>query len=300
MFYRFTLRSALWGLVILFAWSFVFLRQSPWITDPSQDFGLTYQRAATALSRWESLPGHPKGWAIASSPGGIELERVMIPEDAVTRILEKRLKGHAPGSAPTIARHLLALCRTHHYDPAFILAVIDVESRFQVRARSPVGALGLMQLMPATARVVAKKAGIPLRSGSELLSDPLLNLTLGVTYLRTLREKYQDDSPYFQFAAYNIGPHKLDQLRKRPGGFRPDKTLKYYRTIREKMAYFRALAAMKTEESELMAQRGVKKTVRARPSVNNRAQPSVNNRARPSVNRRAKSAVSVSKGRKNV
>ncbi len=245
MFYRLLYRTSLWGALILFAWGLAFVRQSPWIADPSQDFGFTYQRAASALVRWESNPRHPQGSAVASAPGSIELEAVMISEEAVTRILEKRLRGATKVSTPEIARHLLSLCRTYHYDPAFILAVIDVESGFNIRARSPVGALGLMQLMPATAQVVARKMEIPLRSPQRMVQDPLLNLTLGVAYLRMLREKYQDDSPYFQFAAYNIGPWKLDQLRKRPGGFRPDKTLKYYRTIREKMAHYRELAGLK-------------------------------------------------------
>lgn len=85
---------------------------------------------------------------------------------------------------------------------AWVLGVIRQESRFYPRARSGVGALGLMQLMPATAREVARKTGIP---GSELhaLLDPSINIPMGTFYLRELSQRL--GSPAKATAAYNAG-----------------------------------------------------------------------------------------------
>lgn len=235
MAFRLVLRTVLWTAGIVLGLGLTFVSQAPWIADPSQDFGFTFQKAASS-----SIAARDHGEV--SSAELVDFESLMLPESAVVRVLEKKLRGGKPGAAGRLASHILDLCREHRFDPAFILALIDVESGFNIRARSPQGAMGLMQLMPGTARVVAKKIALVIGNPTRLISDPELNVTLGVSYLRELRDKYQNDSPYFQFAAYNIGPARLDQLKNRPGGFRPDKTLKYYRTIREKMAYYRSLA----------------------------------------------------------
>ena len=73
----------------------------------------------------------------------------------------------------------MGVCRQHHFDPAFILSLIQVESSFRIKARSSVGAIGLMQLMPATALNVARDRRIRF-AGERALTDPYLNLTLGV------------------------------------------------------------------------------------------------------------------------
>ena len=235
MFYRLALRTVLWAAGIVVGLGMTFVQRSPWISDPPQDFGFTFQRAASssfALSHGEVDDG---------SSGPVDFESLMLPEEAVTRVLKRKLRGATPTQAEALSHHILSLCREHRMDPAFILALIDVESGFNVRARSRQGAMGLMQLMPATARVIARQFNIRIPSNASLLSNPVLNLSLGISYLRVLRDKYQNDSPYFQFAAYNIGPARLDQLKSRPGGFKPAQTLKYYRTIREKMAYYRSL-----------------------------------------------------------
>jgi hypothetical protein len=235
MFYRLALRTALWTAGISLGLGLTFVRRSPWISDPTQDFGFTFQRAASssfALSHGEVDDG---------GSGPVDFESLMLPEEAVTRVLKRKLRGVSSNLAEVLSKHMLSLCREHRMDPAFILALIEVESGFNVRARSHQGAMGLMQLMPATARVVGRQFNIRIPSMSSLLSNPRLNVSLGISYLRILRDKYQNDSPYFQFAAYNIGPARLDQLKSRPGGFRPAQTLKYYRTIRERMAFYRSL-----------------------------------------------------------
>ncbi len=100
--------------------------------------------------------------------------------------------------------------RRNALDSAWIYAVIRQESAFMQDARSHAGALGLMQLMPATARTVARRRlGIDHLSGRRLL-DPALNIRLGSAYLKELKERL-GDNPVLATAAYNAGPHRVDR-----------------------------------------------------------------------------------------
>jgi len=96
-------------------------------------------------------------------------------------------------------------------EPALVLAVIDAESKGDPRARSRVGARGLMQLMPATAEEVAQRHSIPYRSPRDLF-DPDLNVRLGTLYLARLRRQFGDD-PHLYIAAYNAGPGNVGKWR---------------------------------------------------------------------------------------
>jgi soluble lytic murein transglycosylase len=89
-------------------------------------------------------------------------------------------------------------------EKALILAVIRQESAFQEDATSSAGALGLMQLMPATAKAVAKKNGLPYAKG-RLTSDPSYNISLGRAYLNELLGKF-GGSYVLAIASYNAGP----------------------------------------------------------------------------------------------
>lgn len=91
-------------------------------------------------------------------------------------------------------------------EPALVLALIRQESEFYPKARSSVGALGLMQLMPATARQTARGSGLPY-DRSRLTSDPEYNIRLGQAYLRELLAEF-DGSYILALAAYNAGPSR--------------------------------------------------------------------------------------------
>lgn len=97
--------------------------------------------------------------------------------------------------------------------PALVFAVIRQESAFMKDARSRAGALGLMQIMPATGRHVARSMGQTL-NGTTALLDPQLNLHFGTTYLREQLADHQDH-PVLALAAYNAGPHRVAQWRPR-------------------------------------------------------------------------------------
>lgn len=100
-------------------------------------------------------------------------------------------------------------------DPAWAVAIARQESAFWMQARSHAGALGLMQLMPATARATAKRHAIPLPSLS-LLSEPDTNIRLGTAYLSEMAERFDGNLAYAS-AAYNAGPHRVSQWLKARG-----------------------------------------------------------------------------------
>ena len=93
-----------------------------------------------------------------------------------------------------------------------MMALARQESALNIEAVSPVGARGLMQLMPATAKETAKKLGRNYE-GKNSLFDPGVNIRLGSGYLKMMLEQY-DNNRIFAFAAYNAGPSRVTRWRK--------------------------------------------------------------------------------------
>ncbi len=100
-------------------------------------------------------------------------------------------------------------------DYPWVLAIARQESAFHPRARSHSGAMGLMQLMPATAKQAAKQAGIPYRKKSELYK-PEINIALGTTHLAWLSKRFED-SRILATAAYNAGSTPVKRWLKQRG-----------------------------------------------------------------------------------
>jgi len=90
--------------------------------------------------------------------------------------------------------------------PETILAVIRIESGFDVNATSEAGAVGLMQILPSTAEEVARELRIEW-AGGEQLRDPAVNIRLGTHYLTKLLARFEDLSQ--ALAAYNEGPERV-------------------------------------------------------------------------------------------
>ena len=98
--------------------------------------------------------------------------------------------------------------RNYDLDPALIAAVIYRESKFDANARSSSGAIGLMQLLPDTAKGIALHTGGS-RFRVEDLYDPEINVRYGSFYLRRLLTKYDEDIR-LALAAYNAGQANVD------------------------------------------------------------------------------------------
>ena len=97
-------------------------------------------------------------------------------------------------------------------ETAFILSIIRQESEFDLSANSHAGAKGLMQLMPYTAKLVAKQANLPYTK-SRLTTDPEYNINLGSHYIAGLILEYDGAYP-FAIAAYNAGPKRVRYWKK--------------------------------------------------------------------------------------
>ena len=96
-------------------------------------------------------------------------------------------------------------------DEALVYGLIRQESRFIAKAKSRTGAIGLMQLMPATARWVAKKSGMR-NYRKRLVSQVNTNLMLGTYYLKHVLTLF-DDQSLLASAAYNAGPSRAERWR---------------------------------------------------------------------------------------
>ena len=101
-------------------------------------------------------------------------------------------------------------------DPSYVYGLIRQESRFIMEARSGVGASGLMQVMPATARWTAKKIGLDGFSIDQL-NDRETNITIGTAYLKLALDDLGGSMP-MAAAAYNAGPGRPRTWRGQLGG----------------------------------------------------------------------------------
>ena len=99
-------------------------------------------------------------------------------------------------------------------EPAYVYGLIRQESRFVMDARSQVGASGLMQVMPATARWTARKIGLP-NFAPHQLSDRETNIAIGTGYLKLVLDDFNGSMP-LAAAAYNAGPSRPRSWRNGP------------------------------------------------------------------------------------
>ena len=116
-------------------------------------------------------------------------------------------------------------------EPALVRAIAHVESRFNARAVSPAGAVGVMQLMPATAR----------RYGTVDRGDPAQNLEAGARYLRDLLGMYAGNVA-LALAAYNSGEHNVERHDYRVPPFR--ETMLYVPEVLSRYADYRQADAL--------------------------------------------------------
>jgi soluble lytic murein transglycosylase-like protein len=139
-------------------------------------------------------------WAAAGSPG-------LAADGSSTQSLLAQLEAVPSGTVSganrrRLAPHIERIARRYRVDPALVSAVIAAESGFDPRAVSPRGAVGLMQLLPSTARDY----------GVEDPFEPIANITAGTRHLGRLLKKYKNIS--HALAAYNAGEGSMDASRR--------------------------------------------------------------------------------------
>lgn len=132
--------------------------------------------------------------------------------DRIRRHLARYDTGLLPHELKALAQTIVSESRRRNLDPALVLAVMQVESRYNNFALSPVGAMGLMQVMPRTGEETAARYGIPWY-GPQSLFDPILNVRIGVAYLKQLSDRYETLPT--ALAAYNWGPSRIDRRLSR-------------------------------------------------------------------------------------
>lgn len=140
-----------------------------------------------------------------------ELESLRV-ELAVRNVLDAHNINVPRSKLQKVARSIIEVAHRYDLGPELILGIIFTESRFRVSATSDKGAVGLMQLMPATAAALAEELELEWK-GQELLTDPQINILLGSFYLRQLIHRY--DRLEHALAAYNMGPGRLEELLAR-------------------------------------------------------------------------------------
>jgi soluble lytic murein transglycosylase len=117
------------------------------------------------------------------------------------------------------AHEVAAAARKHGLDPDLLFAVMRVESVYQRRIISHAGAVGLMQIMPRTGRLIADKVGRYDATTTDLL-DPRTNLEFSAWYLKSLLERMDGRLP-LAIASYNGGPHNVRKWMRREGEHMP-------------------------------------------------------------------------------
>lgn len=149
---------------------------------------------------------------------------------------------------PVLVREeLIASSKQNGLDPALVASLIRQESNFNPRATSPVGARGLMQLMPPVGRTLAKSKGIPGYT-DESLYDPVVNIRLGTTHLSSLFRRTSNLEQVL--AAYNAGQSRVARWIQKKGASDPEvfteripfvETRDYVRSIVRNRAFYSLL-----------------------------------------------------------
>jgi len=129
--------------------------------------------------------------------------------------------------------------KTRRVDPIWVVSLMRQESMFDPTAISPVGARGLMQLMPATAERMAGEIGRNVRDEAELF-EPELNVTLGTAYLRSLTDRFGKDT-LTALAAYNGGENAAERWQRQFGMLARDEFVESI-TYRETRDYVKRVA----------------------------------------------------------
>lgn len=159
----------------------------PVVPDIRQGFSRIVQPFSPIWGR-ARLAGSAAIDSLPKAPPSVALPRIEMPREELMKLI-----------------HAAAL--RHNVPPAFVKSIVAAESNFDPNAISPKGAIGPMQLMPATAEEYGADPTVPAE-----------NIDAGTHYLRTLMDRYHHSRSSLQrvIAAYNAGPAVVDRYRGIP------------------------------------------------------------------------------------
>lgn len=184
--------------------------------------------AAPALSRATALLQLGEAEAAEAELSAFEPGEDRYRAEAVQTLVDAggmaRIAWSISGGLPGAAKQRLALgwpvpwwqpAEGWKVDPSIVLALARVESKYNPSARGGSGAIGLMQLMPATARAMERRLGA-VNKGSGSFTDPHYNLSLGQRYIQYLLQDGDiNGNLLYMVVAYNGGPGNLQKWRAR-------------------------------------------------------------------------------------
>jgi len=186
--------------------------------SPSLHRRLLLPLAAMMLSSLScAIIAPPTTPVVQAEPEAPAAEAPTPPDPVVDAVREhlldhRRRTGLTRGEIADLALTIVGEARRHRMDPALVLAVMHVESRYNAFAVSSKDAMGLMQIVPSTGEELAARLGIRWE-GPHTLFDPTTNVRIGMAYLQQLRDRYDNWST--ALAAYNWGPGRIDRRLSR-------------------------------------------------------------------------------------
>jgi hypothetical protein len=191
----------------------------------------------------------------------VTTSEVATPRDPIVEDLRRQFVRHHTGLSSfeieQVAHTIAHESERLGLSPSLVLGVIQVESGFYNFAVSNKGAMGLMQIMPATGHTLARRHGIPWR-GPEILFDPIVNVRLGIAYIAWLEARFGTIDA--ALAAYNWGPARIGQ-RIRNGAGLPQ------RYVRDVLSAYGAHAARSSARPEAIPATGVFTRAATNPST---------------------------------
>ena len=146
-------------------------------------------------------------------------------ESKIRKVISRYRTGLGMKPLEQVPHRIYQESKKYDYDPLLLTALIVTESSFNNRAKSHKGALGLMQIKPATGQAMASETGTAW-AGQSTLFDPTSNIALGAFYLNKLKKRFKNMKVALE--AYNHGPSRISRyLRK--GKLPEDYSKKVYR-----------------------------------------------------------------------
>jgi soluble lytic murein transglycosylase len=166
--------------------------------------------------------------SLCSSPALVGEAELMADADEWNYVVSQRdtervlgvLRAYKTGlddrSQERLAKIIADNSRSYALDLNLVLAIIKTESNFNAQAVSRKGAIGLMQINPATGQKLARDLGVEWK-GEETLRNPFVNARMGIHYFNALLDRYRHDIES-AVAAYNFGPSgRVRRMRSGPG-----------------------------------------------------------------------------------